>query len=319
VRVRSLPAAAVLAVLLAAACSGPSRQVATETTAPVAATTAATTAATAATAATTRVVLPSKVLVVVEENHSEGQALTQMPYLRSLAGQYGRTSAYRAVAHPSLPNYLAIAGGSTAGVRDDRGPAAHPLPGPSAFGQALAAHRTARLYAEAMSRPCQSAPAGRYAVKHNPWAYFVAAAERAGCRRQDLPLGTTGAGALHADVAAGRLPNVGMVVPDLCHDGHDCPLRVADQWLQGWLTQVLRGPDFRSGRLAVVVTFDEDDSSTSRNQVLTVVVHPALHHRVVATALSHLSLSRWLSEVAGAAPLRQARTATSLGRAFGLR
>jgi len=81
----------------------------------------------------------------------------------------------------------------------------------------------------------------------------------------------------------------------------------------------MNGPDFHAGRLAIVVTFDEDDSATAHNQVLTVVLHPALHHRVVSTPLTHLSLSRWLSEAAGAAPLRQAASAPSLGQAFGLR
>ena len=40
-----------------------------------------------------------------------------MPYLAGLAGEFGRTTAYRAVTHPSLPNYLAVAGGSTFGAR----------------------------------------------------------------------------------------------------------------------------------------------------------------------------------------------------------
>jgi len=38
---------------------------------------------------------------------------------------------------------LAITGGSTFGVTDDDGPGEHPLPGPSAFGQAIAAGKSA--------------------------------------------------------------------------------------------------------------------------------------------------------------------------------
>ena len=45
---------------------------------------------------------------------------------------------------------------------------------------------TARLYAEAMPGTCVTTPAGEYAVKHNPWAYFVD--ERADCDRYDVPL-----------------------------------------------------------------------------------------------------------------------------------
>jgi acid phosphatase len=108
-----------------------------------------------------------------------------------------------------------------------------------------------------------------------------------------------------------------MLVPDICHDGHDCSLRTADTWLRGWLPVLTAGPDFRHGRLAVVVTFDEDDGSAA-NRVLTVVIASPLHGRVVKARLSHLALSHWLSDVAGAPPLRDAGSVGSLGAAFGL-
>ena len=58
-----------------------------------------------------------------------------MPYLSSLARRYGRTTHYDAVTHPSLPNYLALAGGSTFGVRDDAYPSIHKVPGRSVLDQ----------------------------------------------------------------------------------------------------------------------------------------------------------------------------------------
>ena len=61
---------------------------------------------------------PSKVLVVIEENHTATAALQDMPFLASLATAHGQATNYRAVAHPSLPNYLAIAGGSTPETAD---------------------------------------------------------------------------------------------------------------------------------------------------------------------------------------------------------
>lgn len=86
---------------------------------------------------------PGKALVVVEENHSHSSLLSGMPYLASLADTYGRTGAYQAVAHPSLPNYLAIIGGSTFGVTDDQPPADHPVPGASVLDLAIATAATA--------------------------------------------------------------------------------------------------------------------------------------------------------------------------------
>jgi acid phosphatase len=260
---------------------------------------------------------PTKLLVIVEENHAEVPALAHMPFLAGQARRYGYTTDYRALTHPSLPNYLAIAGGSTFGVHDDSGPSAHHIAGPSIFDQAVARHRSARVYAESMPGSCVLSAAGRYAVKHNPWTYFSDPASRRGCRQHDVPAGTTAQGALHDDVARGRLPAVGLVVPDICHDGHDCSLTTADDWLRGWLSRIERGPDWTSGRLVVVVTFDEDDYS-DRNRVLTAVLSPRLHHVAVGAALTHCSITRAAEELLGA-PLRGcAARARSLLAAFGL-
>lgn len=254
-------------------------------------------------------------LVVVDENHTQGSALAGMPYLASLAKAHGRTSAYKAVTHPSLPNYLAIAGGSTFGVRDDASPASHHITGPSAFDRAIAGGRTAKTYAEAMPSACGQTSTTKYAVKHNPWAYFSDAGPRANCRRFNVPTGTTAAGPLRSDIDAGTLPNLGLVIPDICHDGHDCSLATADTWLKGWLTRVQQGPDYRAGRLAIVVTFDEDDNS-GNNTVLTVVASPYTNSVVSTRAYTHYSLTRYLAELTATTPLRSAATAPSLRADF---
>jgi phosphatidylinositol-3-phosphatase len=260
---------------------------------------------------------PTKLLTIVEENHGEQAALAQMPYLAALSGTYGRTSAYSAVAHPSLPNYLALVGGSTFGVTDDASPAAHPLSGPSVFDQAISAGRTAKAYIEAMPSPCALSSSGRYAVRHNPWTYFADPAERAHCQADDVPAGTPSAGPLHDDVTAGTLPTLGWVTPDLCNDAHDCPAPVADDWLRGWLPVIMGGPDFRAGRLAIVVTFDEAEGSDA-NTVLTTLIAPGVRHVVTATSCTHYCWTRYAGELAGTPPLRQAVSSTSLSTAFGL-
>lgn len=257
-----------------------------------------------------------KVLVIVEENHGLTQMLQGMPYLAGLAQQYGYATDDMAVAHPSLPNYLAIAGGSTFGVTDDASPRAHPLSGPSVFGAAVAAGRTARLYAESMPSACDTRSSGTYAVKHAPWAYFVD--EAAPCTAGMVPSGVPGSGALASDVAAGALPTVGMLVPNLAHDAHDGTLAAADVWLEDWLPTIMAGPDFTAGRLAIVVTTDEAEGS-GPDRVLTVVVAPGVSHEVVSSPLSHYSLTGLLCEVAGVPPLREAAGAPSFAEAFGLR
>ncbi len=262
-------------------------------------------------------VRPSKVLVVVEENQTASTALQQMPYLAALGGAYGQSTDYRAVGHPSLPNYLAIAGGSTFGVTDDDSPSSHLIAGDSAFDRAIAAGRSAKTYAEAMPAPCAQRPAGRYAVKHNAWAYFADPTSRSNCQRFDVPAGTTTSGALRTDIDAGALPTVGELIPDLCHDGHDCSLGTADDWLRQWLPVVMAGPDYRSGSLAIVVTFDEDDDS-GPNTVLTTVLAQNVTHVRSAAGLTHYSLSRYLAELSGTPPLGAAASAPSLRPVFGI-
>ena len=168
-----------------------------------------------------------------------------------------------------------------------------------------------------MTSNCQQVSSGEYVVRHNPHAYFNGATQRANCRATDVPAGTPEAGALHDDIAAGTLPNAGLLVPNLCNDAHDCALGVADGYLQKWLPSILAGPDFTSGRLAVVITADEDDSSQN-NTVLTVVLHPSEHSRVVTAPLDHYSLTGFYDSVLGTPALRGASAATSFGSAFSL-
>lgn len=256
----------------------------------------------------------TKLLTFVEENHSLAQMRASMPYTNGLAKTYGYASHWTAATHPSLPNYLAIAGGSTYGVADDKAPSSHRLRGRSIFGQALAAGKKAKVYVDGMPGNCALTNGGtRYAVKHNPWAYFSSTAERRACRTYDVP-----ARRLQADITAGKLPNAGMVIPNLCHDAHDCSLAAADRWFKSRMTAIMAGPDWKSGRLAVVLTADEDDRS-SGNRVLTVVAHRSQHSHVVTTSLTHYSLTRLYSQVLGRTTyLRSAASAPNAGRAFGL-
>jgi len=260
---------------------------------------------------------PDKALVIIEENRTEGAALAGMPYLASLAASFGQTSDYQAVAHPSLPNYLALIGGSTFDVADDQPPADHPISGVSVLDRAIAASTTAKAYLEDMPSPCALTPTGDYAVKHNPWAYFTDQGARRNCQSFDLPAGTTTDGALHDDVESGTLPTIGMLVPNLCHDAHNCSLGAADDWLRQWLPILMHGPDYLGGHLAIVITFDEDDSSGG-NTVLTAVIAPGVQHISSAAPLSHYSVARYLAEIAAVPVPGLAATAPSLATAFGM-
>jgi acid phosphatase len=185
------------------------------------------------------------------------------------------------------------------------------------FSQTISAGRTARAYQESMSQHCQTASAGRYAARHGPWPYWLDARERQLCRADDVPAGTPTGGALSHDIRTGNLPVTGELTPDLCNDGHDCPLSTADRWLGRWVPALRAGPDWRGGRLTIVITFDEDDYSAA-NRVAFVVLDPRLSHVVVRRACNHYCLTRWLDENAGVRLLRNAAFAADLRAAFHL-
>lgn len=271
------------------------------------------TASSSASSAATTTAGVTKVLVIVEENHSVAQLRAGMPYLAGLSQKYGQALNYQAIRHPSEPNYLAIAGGSTFGVSDDRAPSAHPIQGQSVFGQAIAKNLSAATYAQSMSGTCEVTGNRHrgYAVKHNPQAYFVA--ERAQCRQTNRSDAS-----FRSDAAANMLPTVGFLIPNRCADAHDCSLTAANDYLKKMLEPVLGSTDFTSGRMAVVITADEDDSR-GPNYVLTTVLQSGLHAKVTRAKLSHYSLSRLLSQVSGSTPLRSAANAGDLADAFGFR
>jgi acid phosphatase len=251
----------------------------------------------------------------MEENHDTGQVFPgHMPYLWHLARQYGHATDWNAIAHPSLPNYLAIFSGSAFNDPQDCDPGGScTYPGPSVFGQALALGKTARTYEESMPQPCDQSSSGNYDVNHNPWAYIPS--EAAACRANDVPTGTPSSGALTSDVRAGTLPSVGLITPNLEHDGHNGSLAQADAWLQQWMPELMSGPDWKNGRLAIVVVFDEGDSA---NQVPFVLIAHGVSGAVMRQPADHYVLTRLIDEVIGAQPLRNAASAPGVSRPLGL-
>jgi len=253
----------------------------------------------------------TKVIVFMVENHSLAQMKAGMPKVYAFAKKYAYASDYHAIRHPSLPNYIAITAGSTLGISDDKDPDAHRLTADNVFHQTLQLHKRAKLYADSMPSRCYLHNDGNYVVRHNPLAYYVH--DRQACDRYDVP-----AGQLTADVKNGQLPNIGFVIPNLIHDAHNGTLAQSDQWISQQINLLRSGPDWASGRLAIVITADEDDGHHG-NRVLTVVGSRYQPHTVVTRYLNHYSLTRLLEQVAGAHYLRQAKTAADMKSPFRIR
>ena len=245
------------------------------------------------------------VVWIIEENRSYNQIVGSpaAPYLARLARECGLATDYAGVAHPSLPNYLALTSGSTHGAVDDAGPSAHPVAGPSIFSLLGSRWRT---LAESMPLACDRQPSGNYAVKHNPAVYYTSI--RAACARQDVPLGRT------PDLAAAFT----VIVPNLCNDMHDCSTATGDVWMSRELPLIFSSAAYRAGDTAAFITWDESDAGGS--QVPLYVIAPSVRPGTrVHEALSHYSLLRTTEEMLGLHPLLgAARRAPSMAQAFGL-
>jgi acid phosphatase len=117
--------------------------------------------------------------------------------------------------------------------------------------------------------------------------------------------------ALSRDLAAKRLPDFALVVPDMCHNMHDCPVSTGDAWLARFLPPLLRSRQLVNS--AVFVIFDESDSTDARVPALAVgpVVRSGSRF---APAMSHYGLLRTIEDAWGLPRLgRSARVAPATG------
>jgi hypothetical protein len=232
------------------------------------------------------------VFLIVMENKSPEQAL-QGSFTASLASKYRVAGNYTAVAHPSLPNYLALTSGQTWNIEDNN---YYVLPKGGLGDQLTAARVSWRAYMEGMTGGCLDSPSP-YAVKHNPFAYYGGA-----CPDNVVPLT-----ALASDLK-GNTPRFSWISPDLCHDQHDCNLSAGDKWLSQTVGMITQSKAWSSNGL-LVITWDEDDGSGD-NRVLTLFISPNQSHRVSSQPYNHYSLLATIETVLGVGRLGEAAGAT---------
>jgi phospholipase C len=223
------------------------------------------------------------------ENRSYEQIVgnSSAPYINDLARGCGLATNYRAITHPSLPNYVAATSGSVWGITDDDPPSAHPLSTAGIFGQITAAGMTWRSYEQSMPTNCDRSSSGEYAVKHNPAAYYTLL--RPQCVKWDVPL---------SELSLDRLPSFAFVTPNLCNDMHACSAAIGDAWLRKWVGRILSSPDYGSGTTVVFITFDEGVGDS--NRVATIVVSPTTPRGIrVSTPFDHYSLLKTTEQLLG--------------------
>ena len=249
------------------------------------------------------------VVLVVFENHEASSIAgnPDAPTFNALARRYATLTDYTAVAHPSLPNYLALVSGSTHGISSDCTDCvvrAHSLADTLA-----AAGKTWKTYAEDLPYPgFTGGSSGRYAKKHDPFLYFRDIAGSRARRDRIVPFTRLG-----HDLARHRLPDFSLIVPNLCNDMHDCPVATGDAWLKAHVVPLLHSPQLRGG--VVFVVFDEGTSDTGGGgRIEALALGPTVRRgsRFTKTT-NHFGLLRTIEDAWKLPRLGYSRTATPIG------
>jgi hypothetical protein len=227
------------------------------------------------------------VVVIAFENHSYAQILGRAAppsYFKQLAARCASAANFHAAFVPrSLPNYLAVTGGTTAGVTGDCLPAAGCSSGAlSIFNQV--GSNAWRVWAESMPRPCYRQNTSLYVPRHASAPYYRRL-RASTCARNMLRLPT-------------RPPQVKRrfvwVTPNLQHDLHNGTLSQASNWLYAFLAGrggVFHSRGYQTGHTAVFVWFDSPGGSGSiRTPIPLIVASRHLKHRIVTRPLDDYSL-----------------------------
>ncbi len=252
---------------------------------------------------------PAHVAVIVMENEEFSDIVHsgQAPYINSLARTYALASSAYAITHPSLPNYLALTGGSTFGIDSDCTDCSVHSGGIA--DQLERAGYSWKAYMEDLPHPCfTGGEAGGYAKKHDPFAYYTDIASNPARCRQIVPLSR-----LAADERAHTLPRYLWISPNLCHDMHDCDVGTGDRFLSRLLPPLLAalGP-----RGVLFLTWDEGSSDDGccrlafGGHIVTVAAGGLARRGArLQTPVDHYSLLQTIEDVLGLRRLRGAACA----------
>jgi acid phosphatase len=247
--------------------------------------------------AVARASAPSRFQIVMMENHSYAEIVgnSSAPYInKTLIPQSMLMTESYAVSHPSLPNYLAIFSGSTHGITSDT--CSVSFTSNNLAAEMTAAGKSFGGYAESIpSAGYTGCSSGKYAKKHVPWLYFSNAGPSFTRVYNGLP--------------SNGFEDVAMIVPNLCHDMHDCSVKAGDKWLSGNLPAIINWDKANNG--VAIVTWDEDDG-TSGNHIATIIAGAGITPGTYAQQITHYSVLRTIEDGEGVPCIANSCTASPI-------
>lgn len=246
----------------------------------------------------------SHIVIIIFENKEFGSVIGngKMAYFNLLASSYTLLTEHYAVAHPSLPNYIALIGGDTFGITSNCEDCfINFLSLPDLIEKS---GRTWKTYQDDMPEPCFVGSTLRYVQKHNPFIYFDSIrldVER--CVRSVVPLTQ-----MDLDIAVNELPNFIFITPDICYSSHDCALELADGWLKEQMGKLYPALEATGEPYLIILTFEEGQGTHSccglpelaGGRVPTVFISPQVKENFQDnTPYSHYSILKMISEAWG--------------------
>ena len=239
---------------------------------------------------------PAHVVILVLENHGYNQIVgsASAPFLNGLINDpYSAlfTQSF-AISHPSQPNYLQLFSGSNQGVIDDNVPVTFPFTTANLGGELLAASKTFIGYSEDLpSVGYNGATSANYARKHNPWVNWQGGVTNGIPSISNQPFTSF-------PTDYNLLPNVSFVIPNQNNDMHNGtdPTRIAtaDTWVQTNLNAYIQWA--KSHNSLLIITFDEDDNSSSQ-RILTMLIGNAVLHGSYNNTINHYNLLRLVEDL----------------------
>lgn len=211
----------------------------------------------------------SHVVLVVEENHSYSDVIgnAAMPYLNSLASQFGLATQYFANGHPSMPNYLMLSTGLTETFDDNF---SGTISDDNIVRKLVKAGKSWKAYTESIpSAGYLGGDAAPYVRRHNPFSYLSDVQQDPSQAANIVPFSQ-----FSSDLANNTLPQFSFIAPNVNDDAHNGTLAAADSWLQSNIAPLLASSMFQNSGL-LIITFDESEDSDVENgggHVATVIV-----------------------------------------------
>lgn len=130
----------------------------------------------------------------------------------------------------------------------------------------------------------QKTGANDYVRKHNPAVIFdsVAHFEDRLSQIKNLSLIDVAKSQFHQDLKADKLPQWMFITPNMTSDAHDATITYAGNWLNLFLTPLLKDKNFMQNTL-VLITFDENSGYALKNKILSIALGDAVPQHLAGT------------------------------------